>query len=37
MPDIVFIDFIQNIQEKGNEVEKMTTIAQEIQQLAINT
>jgi len=37
MPDIVFIDFIQNIQEKGNEVEKMTTIAQELQQLAIIT
>jgi hypothetical protein len=37
MPDIVFIDFIQNIQEKWNEVEKMTTIAQELQQLAINT
>jgi hypothetical protein len=37
MPDIVFIDFIQNIQEKWNEVEKMTTIAQELQQLAITT
>ena len=37
MPDIVFIDFIQNIQEKWTETEKMTTIAQELQQLAINT
>ena len=37
MPDIVFIDFIQNIQEKWTETEKMTTIAQELQQLAITT
>jgi len=35
MPDIVFIDFIQNIQASGTETEKMTTIAQELQQLAI--
>lgn len=36
-PDIVFIDFIQNIQASWTETEKMTTIAQEIQQLAIQT
>lgn len=38
LPDIVFIDFIQNIQTKGSsEYEKMTRIAQELQQLAIKT
>jgi len=37
-PDIVFIDFIQNIQASWNsETEKMTKVAQELQQLAINT
>jgi len=37
-PDIVFIDFIQNIQTSWNsETEKMTKVAQELQQLAITT
>ena len=37
-PDIVFIDFIQNIQTAWNsETEKMTKVAQELQQLAITT
>lgn len=36
-PDIVFIDFIQNIQTSWTETEKMTRIAQELQQLAIMT
>lgn len=36
-PDIVFIDFIQNIQSHWTETEKMTQVAQEIQQLAITT
>jgi len=35
--DIVFIDFIQNIQAPWSETEKMTKIAQEIQLLAIET
>ena len=37
-PDIIVIDFIQNIQVQWNsEYEKMTTVAQELQQLAIET
>lgn len=37
-PDIVFIDFIQNIQTSWNsETEKMTKVAQELQQLSITT
>lgn len=37
-PDIIFIDFIQNIQTEWNsEYEKLTKIAQELQQLAIET
>jgi len=36
-PDIVFIDFIQNIQTPWTETEKMTRVAQEIQQLAITS
>lgn len=36
-PDIVFIDFIQNIQASWTETEKMTKVAQELQQLAITT
>jgi len=37
-PDLIFIDFIQNIQVQWNsEYEKMTTVAQELQQLAIET
>lgn len=36
-PDIVFIDFIQNIQCSWTETEKMTKVAQELQQLAITT
>ncbi len=37
-PDVVFIDFIQNVQTSWNsETEKMTNVAQELQQLAITT
>lgn len=37
-PDLIFIDFIQNVQTKGEwEYEKMTKIAQELQQLSIET
>ena len=37
-PDLIFIDFIQNIQVQWNsEYEKMTTVAQELQQLAIES
>ena len=36
-PDIVFIDFIQNIICPWTETEKMTRIAQELQLLAIST
>ena len=37
-PDIIFIDFIQNVQAKWNsEYEQMTKIAQELQRIAIET
>lgn len=36
--DCIFIDYVQNIRAKGkDEYEKMTTIAQEIQKMAITT
>lgn len=37
-PDIVFIDFVQNVQCPGNsEYERMSTIARDVQQLAIQS
>jgi len=37
-PDVVFIDFIQNVQCPGNsEYERMSTIARDVQQLAIQS
>lgn len=37
-PDLVFIDFIQNVDTQwGSEYEKMTKVAQDIQKLAIKT
>jgi len=36
-PEIAFIDFVQNIEEKGWEYEKMTNIALTLQKLAIFT
>ncbi len=36
-PDVAFIDFLQNVEYKGNEYEKMTEIALRIQKLAILT
>jgi hypothetical protein len=36
-PDMIVIDFVQNIRADGkSEYERMTTIATELQQLAIN-
>lgn len=36
-PDVVFIDFLQNVEHSGQEYEKMTDIAIRIQKLAILT